>query len=215
MGGILVSIKVGGGSDLHNMDAFFILFLTFALSIGFNKFTMEDKTEHKPYKINILFLFAVIILPVISSIRLGSVMHFPSAGVTQRELWVICELLDSVKNDNREVLFISEKQLVTYHFCGEVRFSKDYEKIPLMEWAMSNNNLELHKFYEALQKRNFSMIIMDSVYMQRQKKGDVFWIENNLWTDKVLHYVLENYQWVIGFERGKINILIPKNYSDP
>ncbi len=139
---------------------------------------------------------------MISSIRLGSVLHFPNAGITQRELTVICELLDSVKNDSRDVLFISEKQLVTYHFCEDVRFSKEFEKIPLMEWAMSNNELELHKFYEALHQQQFSMIVMDSVYMQRQKKGDVFWIENNLWTDKVLHYVLEDYQWLIGFEEG-------------
>ncbi len=51
VGGILVSIKVGGGSDLHNLDAFFILFVVCFLSIAFDWFVAEIQFKFKPIKV--------------------------------------------------------------------------------------------------------------------------------------------------------------------
>jgi hypothetical protein len=79
-----------------------------------------------------------------------------------------------------------------------------------MEMVMSNNSIYLDNFHSQLENHDYSVIVFDTLWETFQKKENSFWIENNLWVDKVIVPILENYEPVYSFLGGSVNILIPR-----
>ena len=77
LGGILVSIKIGGGGDLHNMDAFLMFFLLISLEILSGSLVSDEPAqEFKPMKMNelpvMLLVFICFVPSVFAFMRSGS-----------------------------------------------------------------------------------------------------------------------------------------------
>lgn len=77
-------------------------------------------------------------------------------------------VLDQLREQPGEVLFISERQLLSFHELQGVRVVPEYEKVFLMEMAMGNNQPYLQRFYMDLVSHRFKAIITDTISTRLQ-----------------------------------------------
>ncbi|MRS05455.1 hypothetical protein EG832_19910, partial [bacterium] len=47
VGGIIVSVKIGGGGDLHNLDAFLVFYVLITTFLIFNLYASQDRLKHE------------------------------------------------------------------------------------------------------------------------------------------------------------------------
>jgi len=217
-GGIVVSVKIGGGGDLHNLDAFIFLFAVFASYIlaGHLHFESEgnaiqneqDKTsfwQAKPF-----WLAVAVIVPVFFAFMRAGTWSFAVDEKDQEELSALRTALQSEIIDDRPILFISERQLLTFDELDNIAIVHPYEKVFLMEMAMSDNQAYLQKFYEQLENHDFAAIVTDPVSTRIQDRTRAFNEENNTWVTRVVIPLLEHYEVVRSFKGEEINLLVPK-----
>ena len=217
-GGIVVSVKIGGGGDLHNLDAFIFLFAVFASYIlaGHLHFESEDNAipneqnmtpvwQAKPF-----WLAIAVIVPVFFAFMRGGTWSFTLDKYDQVELSALRTALQSEKIADGPVLFISERQLLTFDELNDIAIVHPYEKVFLMEMAMSDNQAYLQKFYEQLENHDFAAIVTDPVSTKIQDRTRAFNEENNTWVTRVVIPLLEHYEVVRSFKGEEINLLVPK-----
>ncbi len=110
-----------------------------------------------------------------------------------------------------EVLFISQRHLLTFGYIRNVPLVADYELLLLSEASISNNRTLLERFYADLRNRRFSMIIVDRLNPSYQRpKIDPFAEENNLWVDRIAFPILEYYGEEAYFGEQNLQVLVPK-----
>ncbi len=192
-GGIVVSVKVGGGSNLHNMDAFLFFQLVMGCYLLCDRFEPDNKTKtvFNPGKFLVLFL---ILTSVIWPVHEGRPYALPASEVTQKELADLQTLLDAANRADGRVLFISERQLLTFDQVQVSDFEPDYEKVFLMEMAMAGNPFYLERFYDDLQNQRFALIVAEPLNANYQDERYAFSEENNLWVERVEIPILQYYQ---------------------
>ncbi len=209
VGGIFVSVKVGGGGDLHNMDAFLVFLVVIALHVLLGHYTCEMHHTQAKNTLPILILFLLVLVPVFFAFEPHSRWGFMDANKQQPKIDLIQAAIDLANKENGDVLFISEKQLLTFNYIKGVRLDPDYEKVMLMEMVMSNNQPYLAQFLEKLKSHTYAVIVTDSVQTHKFDDADAFGIENNLWVDRVTIPLLENYTQVFALNEGEVNVLVP------
>lgn len=209
VGGIFVSVKVGGGGDLHNMDAFLVFLVVIALHVLLGHYTCEMHQTQLKNTLPKLILLLLVLVPVFFAFEPQSRWGFMDANKQQPKVELIQAAIDMASKENSDVLFISEKQLLTFNYIKGVRLDPDYEKVMLMEMVMSNNQTYLAQFLEKLESHTYAVIVTDSVQTHKFDDADAFGIENNLWVDKVTIPLLENYTQVFALNEGEVNVLVP------
>ena len=94
--------------------------------------------------------------------------------------------------------FITERHLVTFGQIN-VPLVPEYERVTLMEAAMSNNQPILSQFYADLQSHRFALIVSGKENLI-VKEDESFAEENNVWNERVSPYILCYYEPVALFE---------------
>lgn len=214
LGGVVVSVKVGGGGDLHNMDAFMVFYVIMALYIIFSHFSGEIKFEQKPHTLPFTVVFLMVIVPVIFALESHQPWKFQKASDQARWTRKIQSVINLVSDEGEDVLFISERQLLTFNEIQNVKLISDYEKVMLMENVMSNNRIILDDFQNNIGNHAYSVIITDPLETHKFPDKSAFGIENNLWVEAVTIPLLENYSTVFSLNNGEVNVLIPNNRPD-
>lgn len=215
-GGILVSLKIGGGGDLHNMDAFLCLWALVLPSLIEGAYQPEDdqdievKTaQHSPAWILLMFL-----IPVIFAFMRARTINFAPASAQDNDLRELRHALETIKDEPGDILFISERQLLTFGDLKEIPMVAEYEKVFLMEMAMGNNQPYLQEFARLLENHQYKAIVSDPVNTAFQTPDHGFAEENNAWVGKVLLPMLEQYTPVLSWRNGEVNLLVPNNQSE-
>jgi len=217
-GGIVVSVKIGGGGDLHNLDAFIFLFAVFASYILAGHLNFESESNAIPYEqdrtpvwqAKPFWLAVAVIVPVFFAFMRAGTWSFTLDKYDQVELSALRTALQSEKIADGPVLFISERQLLTFDELNDIAIVHPYEKVFLMEMAMSDNQAYLQKFYEQLENHDFAAIVTDPVSTKIQDRTRAFNEENNTWVTRVVIPLLEHYEVVRSFKGEEINLLVPK-----
>ncbi|MBE0685857.1 MAG: hypothetical protein IH585_07635 [Anaerolineaceae bacterium] len=210
LGGVVVSVKIGGGGDLHNLDAFLVFWVVITTSIILNRFGFEDDQPPGHSKLSYGLVLLVVVVPVILAFQKNTTWTFQDVAAQKNDVAHIQQALDLITENTGDVLFITERQLLTFGDIRGIPLIPDYEKVFLMEMVMSNNQLYLDDFHQKLANHEFSAIILDSIFTETQEVKDSFWVENNLWVDKVVYPILDAYEPVITFQNKNINLLIPR-----
>ena len=214
LGGIIVSVKIGGGGDLHNLDAFLVFFLIISIYIITNRFVPELDKELGPFKFNFSLIFLVIFIPVLHTIQNNVSWTFKDINQQNKDITQLQEAINLINEEPGDILFITERQLLTFNKIQGVALVPDYEKVFLMEMVMSHNQAYLENFHQKISEHEFSAIVLDPITTYVETKQDAFWVENNLWVDQVIIPILEDYEPVISFQNKTINLLIPRNKID-
>jgi hypothetical protein len=209
-GGLVVSVKIGGGSNLHNMDAFLTLLMVVGAAVAMGSFASETggwPRVWRPWPL----LLALALLPVVWNLNIGDPFVRRDLAQAEYDLAKLNEVVQeySAKGD---VLFITQRQLQVFGKIPGVPISPDYELMTLTEMSISDSPAYFEKFEQDLQNGRYALIVASRQNIVWKKPAvDSFAEENNAWVEKVALPLLKYYQEVKFFDTQSIQLLAPKD----
>jgi hypothetical protein len=108
-----------------------------------------------------------------------------------------------------EVLFVTERHLITFGMIRGIPLTPEYEQIELMEMAMSGNRAYLEEYYSDLKNHRFAIIIAEDQKFTEQKEG-AFVEENVAWVRYVGAPLLCAYKPVESLSTTNIMVFVPR-----
>ncbi|MCI0518715.1 MAG: hypothetical protein L0Z70_00470 [Chloroflexi bacterium] len=217
-GGLVVSVKIGGGSNLHNLDAFFALLTVVCAYIIFERFLPDshspaaDSPPACPLRRWLAGGLAALtlLLPVVHAALLVEPPERPDFPAAQDALDRLRRFTTRAAAEGGEVLFIADRQLLTYGFIQGVPLVADYEKVFLMEMAMAGDSAYLARFQADIANQRFALIVTDPLFVQYKGRAEAFGEENDAWVLEVAAPVLCYYEPFRMFRAVHLQLLIPR-----
>ena len=209
VGSMIVSVKIGGGGDLHNTDTYSVLLsIVVAYFIG-NKVKPDSGQVDDWQVLKPPIVLVAVVIPLLFLIPGLSPYPKFREGLSQAAHQQIVDVVSDAGRDG-QVLFISERQMVTFDEVS-VPLVSDYELIILMEMAMSGNQAYLDRFYADLKDKRFAAIVAGKQNLGIKEDGALY-EENNAWNSSVSPYILCYYEptQTIDAELKKIQIFTPR-----
>lgn len=208
-GGLLVSIKVGGGSNLHNLDSLLVFLAVIAGAIFFQRFTPDQPGAGALVGIPRWLVLVNVALPVIVAAGLLNLAPRPTPKIPEAQaLQWLQAMIDRYAQDGRPVLLISERQLLSFDQLAVKSFEPAYEKVFLMEMAMSGNPAYLEKYVNDIKQRKFSLIITEPMNFRIQTEAQ-FSEENNFWVRRIEEPTAGRYELAGQLDGYPIAVYIP------
>ena len=212
-GGLIVSIKIGGGNNLHNMDAFIIFLLTMAGYVFFRHVNFDKKS----LSVNVgkylpIIMAGILITPILWSLA------FPfqpnPSGMNEAGYRQVIAKMNEIIDEyapNRKVLFISQRQLLTFNYLNNIQMIPDFEQELLMEMVMSGDRSRLDPFYKKLVNHEYEVIVSYPMTTLKFGYEMPYAEENNLWVSGVSSQIYLRYDTIALFPEYEIEMLIPKS----
>jgi hypothetical protein len=211
VGGRVVSVKIGGGTNLHNLDAFMVLLLILVTTILFSTAIGKSKRSAKLI-VSWPLLTGLLTVPILFAVFSGGPLELPERPMADDALAQIRIMTTEALAEGGQVLFISQRHLVTFGLV-DAPLVHEYEKLFLMEMAISLNDDYLNAFARAIDEHRFSLIISDPMNANiADDEEDVLAAENNAWVRSVARPVLCAYEPVVTYTELGIQLLKP-NYG--
>jgi hypothetical protein len=212
IGGLVVSTKIGGGDDLHNLDAFLVHLLLIGSYLLFNKFQQERANEEPVPWPSWQLQSLLIAVPVLFVLGLGAPISFPDNTKAKHALLELREIVTEATAKGSEVLFISDRHLLTFDLIEGVELVPQYEKTFLMEMAMSGNQAYFDAFNQDLKDHRFDLIVVSPQYINYKGRDYPFGEEDDAWVRYVSTPLLEHYQNMTVLDTGgeRIALMEPK-----
>jgi hypothetical protein len=207
-GGFIVSAKIGGGSNLHNLDGYLTLSVTVGLYLLFARFVPDIEPvsvlqTFSPLKVTLAVL-AVTVFTVSTAFP-----ALPSRDRHEDSLASLQTLVDETVANGGQVLFISQRHLLTFDLITGIPLVPEYDNIDLMEFAMSNYRPSIDQFQSDIAAHKYALIIAPTPPRQLQDKGSAFAEENNAWLRRVSIPMLRAYKIIAEFPEGDFVVLVP------
>ena len=224
IGGVVVSVKIGGGSNLHNLDAYLTLLLVIGSYIYFYRFvpdysevSKESWTEgtlpasFKLFKTAEVILIALALaFPLYLTLVTGGALPHRNYSAAQVALQTIRSATQQAVKEGGEVLFITQRHLLTFDYIQGVPLVPENELVFLMEMAMSNNSAYLDTFYDDLANQRFAMIVSEPLNTQYQGRSHSFGEENDAWVDRIAEPILCYYELKQQVEAASVVLYTPR-----
>ncbi|MBN2044438.1 MAG: hypothetical protein JW757_05405 [Anaerolineales bacterium] len=210
-GGLLVSIKIGGGTNLHNMDVFLVALLLAAVELTFGR--VVDEQGEVTRAVAPLWLRALIIL-----VPVGFVFTFTGRNLTplditraQEDLVTLQAYVSEAAAGGDDVLFVSQRHLLTFGLIKDIPLVHAHEKLLLQEMVMSKNTAYLEDFAREMAAQQYAMIVIDPLpeYWKNPDKEPLA-MENNVVNRNLVPLILCAYQEKDMLLDGGLQILVPK-----
>ena len=209
--GLIISIKIGGGSNLHNLDMFFINLL-FIMGIAWKSGADQWLLNFQSHSLWVnLLLIALIVFPTYSDLLYDVPRVFPTEHYQQNVIKAIQTAADEAKKSGA-VLFIDQRQLLAFGNIKGIPLVVDYEKKYLMNEAMSNDQALFDQFYKDLKAHRFSLIVNEPIFIDYQTEDFNFGTENDVWVNWVSKPLLCFYQPLETYKNMSLNVelLVPR-----
>ncbi|NJC97144.1 MAG: hypothetical protein FIB03_12570 [Anaerolineae bacterium] len=210
-GSAVVSTKIGGGGDLHNMDTYAVLVSLIVLYFFSGRAAREPGEAQIQVRPAPIYTVAVII-PILFLIPALSPYPKYNEGANRQAHQQLVNVVTDISKDG-PVLFISDRQLIA---LGDVKIPLvyDYEVVTLMEMAMAGNQTYLQNFYNDLANHRFAAIVAGRQILFI-KQECVFAEENNVWNTYVSPYILCYYEssMTIEADQTRLEIYVPRTQT--
>jgi hypothetical protein len=151
----------------------------------------------------------------------GQPQQLPSPARTQSVLQQVRDQV-SCAASHGEVLFMDQRQLLTFGYVGNVRLIPEYEKKVVMNEAMANNKAYFETFYADLASGRFTLIVTERqavLYKEtgEDRIGDSLVEENNAWVEWVTVPLLQYYESVDDHKDVSVELFMPvdRDFSCP
>jgi len=210
--GLVVSAKVGGGADLHNLDMLlvtFVLLAGVAWEAGLYKKLSEWVQSNRFVQ---AMLCAMLLIPALFPLYSGAPLSLPD----DERIAYIMERIDanvSCAVQYGPVLFLDQRQLLTFRYQQTVPLNPEYEKKYVMDHALADNRIFFDGFVEDLEAHKYALIVgelEDTVFRGRNSEyGDSLIEENNAWKRWVSRSLLRYYESVHDFRDAGVEIFMP------
>lgn len=211
IGGIIVSLKIGGGADLHNMDAYAILLLIVGTYVLFGRYATESDQQAVPIRWHWAVTALLVIVPAWFVFQAKPMLPTYDRTQSQATLTALQQRVDSVNAQGGEILFITQRHLIAMNMLHNVKLIPEYEREELMEMAMAKNENYLTTFRSQLQNHRFAAIVVDyPLLVNFVGESDAMGSENDAWTRYVGKRILCTYQQAEIFPADHIAIYVPQ-----
>jgi hypothetical protein len=209
--GIVISVKIGGGSNLHNLDMF-LVGLVFVAAFAWDPVGLKiiQNLHHQSIWLRVLvFLLAAIpaFYPVITAEPRLPLDWEKAAYSIQK----IQKESNRVIANGGEVLLMDQRQLLTFGYLENVPLVADYEKKKVMDKAMSGDVGYFTVFYEDISAQRFDMIVSEPLNANFAHREKEWAQENDIWVEWVGKPLLCYYQPKTQIEKTSIWILTPRS----
>jgi hypothetical protein len=212
--GVVVSVKIGGGSNLHNLDMFLVglvLLAGLAWQNGGRKNLLGF--EGNTVWMNIA-LAALVLLPAAKVIREPGFYRLPSAEYVSEALAETQAAVEEARQDG-DVLFMDQRQLITFGYAGDVPLIVEYEKKKLMEEAMAGSKEYFEEYYDDLAAHRFTLIVSEPLRAEFQGGEYDFGNENDAWVKWVSIPMLCYYEPLTTYREVGLELLVPRDGTVP
>ncbi len=207
--GLVASVKIGGGSDLHNLDMF-IMTVVLVVAIAYRQVCVSDRFKWSEWPVWVqMFVGVSLLVATWNILRVTGISRFPSREVAMRRLERI-EQAVAAANEKGDVLFMDQRQLLTFGYIKGVPLVAEYEKKYLMDKAMAGDSEYFKGFYEDLRQRRFKLIISHPLKVKYEGEEDIFGLESDAWVKWVSAPVLCYYEPELTFQKPKVMLLVPR-----
>jgi len=203
LGGLVVSIKIGGGTDLHNLDAYLILLMLVSGYFYFDRIKPDTDLLSAPVSFPGAIIVPAILIPIWLGIQLVNPIFTWDHAQADQVLSTIRSQVKEADRDGSEVLFISQRHLLALKMV-DVPLVPEYEQEYLMEMVMSHNRAYLDRFQQDLQARRFGMIVAAPYSTGLQGSKVVWGTENDLWVQDVVIPLNCYYERIENFDEQEI-----------
>ncbi|HSJ87147.1 MAG TPA: hypothetical protein VK909_08045, partial [Anaerolineales bacterium] len=210
LGGLLVSLKIGGGVDLHNFDAYLVLLLIVFSYIVFARYRLENGQLSRSVTLPWFLVLALLLVPAWSYLRFNLSFQAYDQTRTQSVLQSLQNHVNDADAKNGEILFITQRHLISMHMLNGVTLIPEYEREDLMEMAMGNNAAYLDRFKEDMRNQRFALIVVDPLNFNLMTRNRSFADENNVWVRRVAKQILCNYRQEAVFSADEIALYVPQ-----
>ncbi|MEP6894437.1 MAG: hypothetical protein ABI986_02400, partial [Chloroflexota bacterium] len=234
--GLIVSVKIGGGGDLHNMDMF-IIGLMFAGAIGWRNagYKWINTLDAAPIWIRFVVVVLIIVpgyrslldltpISISGDIKTVAILAdvtplYPLPDVFPDTLPSQSDIKESLAGIRAEVdrtrsmgdiLFMDQRQLLTFGYIKGVPLVPEYDKKVLIDEALSSNVEYFQGFYKDLAAHRFSLIITSPLRENVQTSLDDFGEENNAWVKWVSTPLLCYYEPLYTLKKVHVQLLGPR-----
>ena len=210
LGGLAVSTKIGGGGDLHNMDAFLVMLALITSSFFAERVVGDEQSNPAWGQIRWPVTAAALLIPLGFALPQIGFTHSYDHLSVEKDIQKLQQVASEAINNGGEVLFVTERQLLTFDELKNIPLTPDYEQIELMEMAMSGNREYLELYYADLHVHRFAIIIAeDQKYTQR--KSGAFIEEDNAWVRYVGVPLLCEYKPLESLALANMQIFVPRS----
>ncbi len=204
--GLVASVKIGGGNNLHNLDMFFV---TLAILTGISLRNLTDQAGNKWSRFAGFLLLLTIFIPSWYAVKSTALLQIPHKEQVVEALKVINKrVTQSAKRG--EVLFLDQRQLLTFGYIKDIPLVPEYEKRYMMDKAMAGNADYFNGFYTDLANQRFSMIVTDPVFVPEKGIEHTFGDENNAWVKWVAEPLLCYYAPTRMLPEVGVQLLTPR-----
>ena len=237
--GLVASTKIGGGGDLHNMDMF-LIGLLFSAGMVWEKSDRRWLTEGTalPTWVRVVLILLVALPAYGPLMRLRPLLYaddftrlkvltdvedpyadprilglLPPRGEVDDALELIREYVAEAQTRG-EVLFMDQRQLLTFGYITEVPLVAEYEKKYLMDQAMGGGTV-FPAFYRDLAAHRFALILSDPLRLPIKDSDFSFGEENNAWVKWVAAPILCYYEPDETLEEFRVQLLVPRATVSP
>lgn len=207
--GLVASVKIGGGTNLHNLDMFLIgLIIVTVSAIEAVPNTKIDNFIRQSGRARAL-LFFVVAVPAFWPMLNVVPLVLPPAEETDNAINSIQGFVDCAKIRG-EVLFLDQRQLLTFGYFDDVPLVLEYEKKIVMDRALAKSEAYFDGFYTDLADARFSIIIADRQFKVKKDLTRALAEENNAWIKWVTIPLLREYESVAVYKSDRVELFMPK-----
>lgn len=210
--GLIASAKVGGGADLHNLDMLLVscvLLAGVAWEAGLHRQLGQWLQTNRFVQ---AVLVAMLLIPPLFPLYSGAPLNLPD----DERMAYIMERIDSnvaCAIQHGPVLFLDQRQLLTFRYQDSVPLNPEYEKKYVMDQALSGNSVFFQQFVEDLAANKYALIVgelEDTVFRGRNPEyGDSLVEEDNAWRRWVSLPLLRYYESVHDFRDAGVETFMP------
>ena len=211
--GLVISTKIGGGGDLHNLDMYLVtLMLVVALGATYLSKSGE-KREWSAWAVSLVVLLALLPVYPYTPLKAGAGEGMALADeATVQEVLSTIQAEVEIASQTGEVLFMDQRQLLTFGYVPAIPFVPEYEKKYMMDQAMANNAEYFQPYYRDLSNKRFSLIVTEILRRKlKSETGSRFGEENDAFVTWVSNPTLCFYEPVYTSKETGIMLLVPRS----
>ena len=211
--GTIASAKIGGGSNLHNLDMFLMSLVIIAFA--FVNFIIKHNTDLAKNNFLLALSIAVtLISPVTHALQNNERLELPKKEKTDESLAAVQNKVRQYAEQG-EILFIDHRQLLTFGLVKNIPLVNEYEKKYLMDQAMAAKDDYFHDFYEDISNQRFALIVNEPTNIISRGSEYSFGEENDAYVKWVTKPLLCWYEPIYTSQATALELLVPRTETAP
>lgn len=212
--GVLISVKIGGGSNLHNVDMFLIA-CVFAAALAWDHGGLDfiRDIDSRPLHMKLL-LAAVLVVPAFHPVIDAAPLELPPQDKTDWTLELLNAETARIQGEGGEILYMDQRQLLTFHQVPVIPLVNDYEKKLVMDKAMSGDRDYFEDFYRDIIDQRFDLIVTDPQRIRFSDEDESFGEENDVWVSWVTGPLLCYYEPKYTIKLTGVWLMVPRDVID-